>query len=34
LELEIASKVGRKGSLLLSILAVTAEAPNREYRSP
>ena len=33
LELEIASKVGRKGRLLLSMLAVTARGPNRESRS-
>jgi hypothetical protein len=33
LELEIASKVGRKRRLLLSILAVTARGPNRECRS-
>ena len=29
LELEIASKVGRKGRLLLSMLAVSARGPNR-----
>ena len=36
LELEIASKVGRKGRLLLSMLAVSARrarGPNRESRS-
>ena len=33
LELEIASKVGWKGRLLLSMLAVTARGPNRESRS-
>jgi hypothetical protein len=33
LELEIASKVGWKGRLLLSMLAVTAREPNRESRS-
>ena len=32
-ELEIASKVGWKGRLLLSMLAVTARGPNRESRS-
>jgi hypothetical protein len=32
-QLEIASKVGRKGRLLLSMLAVTARGPNRESRS-
>ena len=34
LELEIASKVGWKGRLLLSMLAVTARGPNRESRAP
>ena len=33
LELEIASKVGRKGRLLLSMLAVSARGPNHESRS-
>jgi hypothetical protein len=33
LELEIASKVGWKGRLLLSMLAVSARGPNRESRS-
>jgi hypothetical protein len=33
LVLEIASKVGWKGRLLLSMLAVTARGPNRESRS-